>query len=380
MQDVIGIVRSLAEEVGPRPSTSPAEARAAATVNARMREIGLAVELQPFRAVATSGWPYGLLYLMGALTPLLHRVCPAAALALSVLLLVGFVLETLSFPVVSFWLPSGKSQNVIGTRPSSQEQRRHLVFVAHLDSARVAFPFHRWGMTGRRWSFLIVAAALTSLPPFTALRWALGGTWSMSLQVVPAVTLALSALAIAYRETRMPYVAGANDNASGIAVLLRLAQELNDPQHTALWFVATGSKESGLHGMRHFLRHYPFPKDAAFFLNLDSIGCGELAVVSAEGVLWPHRADPVLIELARRADPDVRARPFRAMRTDAQAAQVRGYRAMSLMAFGEDTLAPPGLEAGDTLTQLNAETMERAVRLAVGIARQLDALEAEPRS
>ncbi|MGC8874843.1 MAG: M28 family metallopeptidase [Chloroflexia bacterium] len=376
MREPMETVRFLAETIGPRPPTSAAEAQAAAYVNARMREAGVEVEVQPFRAVATFSLPYGLLFLLGAASPLLYRFTRPGAFAISLLVLLGFVLETFSFPVVSSWLPSGKSQNVIGTRAPVREGRRHLIFVAHLDSSRAALPFHPRWVAGFRFSFLLTGFALVSLPALLGLQWALGTPWLGYVQGFSAGYLGLSFLLLVHRETLMPFVPGANDNASGVAVLLRLAEELTDLEQTALWFVATGCKESGAHGMRHFLRHYPFPKQEAFIVNLDHVGRGELRIITAEGMLWPHRADPLLLDLARQSSPKMAFRPFRAMVTDAQVSLVRGYRSISLMAL-EGGLPADWHWPTDTAVRIYPEVLERATQIAVGIARQVDALGTE---
>lgn len=374
MRDAMEIVRFLADTIGPRPSTSAAEAQAAAYVNARMREGGLAVEVQPFRAVTTSSLPCGLLCLLGSLSPLLYRVARPAGLALALLVLTGFVLEMLSFPVVSSWLAWGKSQNVVGTRPPSREQRRHLIFFANLDTARAALLFHPRWVRSIRCSFLLLAVALVCVPVLMVLHWATGSPWPLYLQGIPAGYLALFLLLLVHREAVMPHVPGANDNASGVAVLLRLAEELDDLDHTALWFVATGCGESAPQGIQHFLGRYPFPRDEAFFVNLESVGRGELTVVTAEGVLWPHRSDATLIDLARRSEAKAAFRPFRAGSTSALVPLARGYRAVSLMTL-EKGLPANWHWPSDTSSQVEPEVLEQAVRLAASVARGLDTLD-----
>jgi len=376
MNQLLETVRALAEEIGPRPPTSAAEAQAAAYVNARMRQAGLDVDVQTFRAVSTCSLPYGLLCLLSALTPLLYSFSRPAALALSLLALAGFVLESLSFPAVSSWLPRGKSQNVVGTRPAAREPRQHLVILAHLDSSRAALFFHPRLAGGFRRLFLVAVAAMASLPLWVGLGWGLGTPWLWYAQMLPAAYLGLGLLSILHREIFMRHVPGANDDASGVAVLVRLAEELDNLQHTDLWFVATGCEESGQHGVRSFLQHYPFPRANTFVLNLDSLGQGELSVVVQEGMLWKHRADSFLLSLASQADAadigiDADPRTFHTINTDAQVALVRRFRTLTLMAL-EDGRLPHWHWTTDRLENVQPELLERAARLAVGIARRLD--------
>jgi len=379
MDEPLETIRALAGEIGPRPPTSSAEAQAAAYVNSKMRVAGLDVDLQVFRAVATYSLPYGLLNLLSALVPLVYYFHRPAALALSLLTLAGSVLETLSFPVVSSWLPRGKSQNVVGTRPAAQHARKHLVIMAHLDSSRSSPLFHPRMAGGFRRYFLLMLAAMAALPILVGLSWWLDTPWLWYAQMLPAGYLLLVLLFLLQREIFMPCVPGANDNASGVAVLLRLAAELDNLQHTALWFVATGCEESGLHGARRFLRQYPFPRPDTYILNLESLGRGELSIIVREGMLCRHRADPLLVDLAGQADAadigiDADPRTFHTISTDAQVALLRRFRVLTLMAL-ENGRIPNWHWRTDTVENIQPELLERAARLAVGIARRLDRME-----
>ncbi|MDP8205826.1 MAG: M20/M25/M40 family metallo-hydrolase [Candidatus Electryonea clarkiae] len=68
---------------------------------------------------------------------------------------------------------------------------------------------------------------------------------------------------------------GADDNASGVAVMLELAKRFadNGTPGPTLWFVAFTGEEVGLVGSSHFVNNPPEPLDnVIFMLNLDMIG------------------------------------------------------------------------------------------------------------
>lgn len=376
MEDQLGTIRALAEEIGPRPPTSAAEANAAAYVNANMRQAGLDVDVQTFRSVTTFSLPYGLLFLIAALSPLVYRYSRPGALAMSLLALAGFVAEVLSLPALSAWLPGGKSQNIVGTRPAAQEPRQHLIVMAHLDSPRSALFFHPRFVAHFHRFFLLTAIAMLALPVLIILAWTLNAPWLWYVQWAPAAYLTLIVLLLIHSETLMPHTAGANDNASGVAVLLRLAQELDNLQHTNLWLVSTGAKEAGMAGARSFLRQYPFPKERSYILNLDGVGRGQVCIIVEEGMLWSHQADPFLVELAGQADAgdiriDAEPRTYHLLNTDAQVALVRGFRALTIMALEQG--GPSNWHwSSDTVDQIEPLLPDRATRLVRGIARRLD--------
>jgi Zn-dependent M28 family amino/carboxypeptidase len=72
---------------------------------------------------------------------------------------------------------------------------------------------------------------------------------------------------------------GANDNASGIAVLLAVAEVLSQspvkPKRTIL-FIAFGSNEQGFLGVQTYLKQPFFPLDRTkAFIGLERVGCGQ---------------------------------------------------------------------------------------------------------
>jgi hypothetical protein len=72
---------------------------------------------------------------------------------------------------------------------------------------------------------------------------------------------------------------GANDNASGVAVLLGVAEALAKspvrPKRSIL-FIAFGSKEQAFMGAQTYLKKPAFPKNKTIiYLNLSTVGCGD---------------------------------------------------------------------------------------------------------
>lgn len=71
---------------------------------------------------------------------------------------------------------------------------------------------------------------------------------------------------------------GANDNASGVSMVLNLAKYFNDistPRHN-MFFVLFSGEEAGLLGSRHFADNPPFDLDLVkVLLNFDMVGTGD---------------------------------------------------------------------------------------------------------
>ncbi len=107
------------------------------------------------------------------------------------------------------------------------------------------------------------------------------------------------------------YFPGANDNASGTAMLLSLASyfKQHPPQRT-LVFIAFAGEEAGLHGSAYYVKHPVFPLDQIEFLvNLDMIGTGDEGITVVNATLHPEAFDK-LSQLNAQYDylPQVKSR------------------------------------------------------------------------
>ena len=97
---------------------------------------------------------------------------------------------------------------------------------------------------------------------------------------------------------------GADDNASGIAVLLAVGKLLSErrPRHTIL-LLAWDAEELGLRGARHFVANPPLDlKGIQVLVNLDMVGRGDDNTVVAAGTShYPHLQGPVRDAAASRS-------------------------------------------------------------------------------
>jgi Iap family predicted aminopeptidase len=86
------------------------------------------------------------------------------------------------------------------------------------------------------------------------------------------------------------YFAGANDNASGTAMLLVLARYFAaHPPACTLVFTAFSGEEVGLVGSRYFAARPPFDLSrAAFLLNFDMVASGTEGITAVGGVDYPR--------------------------------------------------------------------------------------------
>ena len=91
------------------------------------------------------------------------------------------------------------------------------------------------------------------------------------------------------------YFPGANDNASGCAMLLNLAKYYAMPEHKpkySIVFMAFCGEEVGLLGSKYYTEHPLFPmKNIRFLLNMDIMGTGEDGITVVNGTLFKTEFD-----------------------------------------------------------------------------------------
>lgn len=88
------------------------------------------------------------------------------------------------------------------------------------------------------------------------------------------------------------YFPGANDNASGIAMLLQLARHYSQEKNRlpySLVFIAFAGEEAGLIGSKYFTEHPLLPlSKIRFLLNLDLLGTGDEGMMVVNATVHPE--------------------------------------------------------------------------------------------
>lgn len=100
------------------------------------------------------------------------------------------------------------------------------------------------------------------------------------------------------------YIPGANDNASGVAMLLLLAEYYanNPPKEFNVVFIAFGAEEAGLLGSKYYVDHPLLPLNKIkFLLNLDLLGTGEEGITVVNAALH-EKAFTQLLKINNESD------------------------------------------------------------------------------
>ena len=102
-----------------------------------------------------------------------------------------------------------------------------------------------------------------------------------------------------------------------------------------IWFVALGASDCDHAGMRAFLAEHRKQIRGSFVINLDSVGAGELTMLSREGLLITRRADRRMLRMMSTIANDLHIPMGKAKydwsATDATPAMLSSLRAMTIM-------------------------------------------------
>ena len=243
MPDIIDHVSYLSEEIGPRPGGTEEEQQAALYIaDYLQKEAGLAAEIEDFAIASNTETPSLICAGILLVTVVLGLAVPAIGILAFFLALVsgGLMLaESLGKPVLSRMLGKGVSQNVVAKyEPASADMKsshRKIVIVSHYDSGKVQAELNEplLGILPIIKLCAPVAAVVTAI--LLLIRGlALGNASGAPVVVISIITVIAAIIAIApgifaLAHRTAGYSAGANCNASGVAVLMETAARVGSP-------------------------------------------------------------------------------------------------------------------------------------------------------
>jgi hypothetical protein len=376
-----------------RPSASPGEREAAEWVVSRLRGIGLEATVEEFRFYPAYWNAWGIhvgLAALAGIASLMSRRLARPSAVLSSLLAMSFWGDlTTGFHWLRGLLPAQPGYNALARLPNPGA-KRVLVISAHHDAAHSGAVFHpgianwlrpRSGPVKKQPPILqIPFAAITTVAAASLLR--AGGLprflWRKPLQL--AVLLNGITAALLADIGRNPVSPGANDNASGVAAVLALADQFKrkPPSNLEVWFLSCGCEEAIMGGMLAFgQRHFPELADRRpFFLNFEVLGSGQVSYMDGEGFLKLYHYHPEATDLAAEVAREsgfegVNSHTIR-FGTDALVPTRHGFPAITVDSTDESGFISDYHWPTDTPENIDVASVERAVAFAGRLVERLD--------
>jgi hypothetical protein len=380
MSLTVQVLNKLAHDIGPRPPGSLQEEEAARYLHDFFLNRNLDSKVETFHSIRTFSLTYSFFYIVSICSVIIYPWIPWLSVILSALNVLMYILEINTWRNVSRLLSTKTSRNVIAGIAQGKSPLRSIVISAHLDSSRSGALFYPPLVYLFRSIFLGATISLVIIPIllFMALIFENSYIWLAAL--LPALILFGEVLLLLQREIAGGYTCGANKNASAVAVMAALADYYSRKplQNCELWFVGTGSEESGAIGMTEFLRRYRKKLKKPLFINLESLGSGNLQYIEQEGMFPVRDADLTLTQIAREAATEYRLPfspgRFRTMFTDNIPVLSRRLPGITLMGCGERELIPHWHQLSDTVENINHENLETSLDMVKAMLNKIDRL------
>ncbi len=387
------LIRRLCSFQGRRAGTD-AERRAANDLAQRLRDAGRRVEVEPTYVHPQYALVHALHVAIAIAGSLVALASPPVGFALVLLAAVSMYLDlNTRFYLARRLFFRRASQNVLsrGDRP---EAPARVILCAHYDAAQtgrafeprsvdrgarlaVALPFPIGPFRILFWSVALL------LPPLGARMAGIDAQWISIVQLVPTLVLIVG-IFLLVDIALSPVVPGANDNASGVATVLSLAEELDRqaPDHLDVWVLLTGAEECLQEGMRSFVRSHrrELERDSTYFVNVNAVGAGDVRYETAAGWVVTYAMGGRLAEICEAvADADregegrYRAAPLRhGVAADSLPPRLARYRATTVTCTNELGVVPGYHTALDTPERIDPEALERAHAFLADVVRTLD--------
>jgi hypothetical protein len=385
-QQAYDVVEELSVRVGPRPAGSEGELRALDYVADELEKTCHRVRRIPVKGIPGQ-FPRELLILVGMVF-----------LVYSIYRLVESPSAMLTYLVAFFGVPrlisagrkrasaaaERKSENVVGHLSATQETRSDLVLCAHLDSAKAnRVPGELWPKINRflmrAWMPFVFAMAGAAALRWLEMRFGLVFRFFWRPMRDIGLTFALFFLIFElfymYISREDAYSPGANDNASGVGVVLALARHLHDapPAHLDMHYVLFTAEELGLIGSERFVKATELPKESTYVINLDMVGAGkQLCYVRGSGLIPPRLTDRELNALFAEAYPAIKRHYYFMGNSDFASFAAKGYRAASLCTKGNSQAEMVYHTERDTLEHIDAESLQLTADTVRKVIRLLD--------
>lgn len=376
-----------------RPSASPGEEVAARWVQSRFEELGLTAEIEPFQFNPDywSVWGgHGVAAMLVAALGLRGGSLARVGAALGGLTAASFWGDvTTEFRPLRRLLGARTSYNVLA-RLANPDASRVLIVSAHHDAPHAGLIFQpsifralaeRLASGGEPPAFLRL--------PFGFILGATAGAAARGLGLRGRLlrrALLLDALlnlvfvALMRDIGRSPVSPGANDDASGVAVVLALAEALvrEPPPDLEVWFVSTGSEEGILGGMEAFMEQHgdELKRRRPIVVNFEVLGSGRVTYLKGEGFLrrYPYGAEAVSLaaEVANEPDfADVRSLRNAPFATDALIATRHGIPAITVASLSDEGYVPHYHWPSDTAETIDLRSVEAAYAFCYRIIQRL---------
>ncbi|MBA4852741.1 M28 family metallopeptidase [Emticicia sp. BO119] len=284
-------------------------------------------------------------------------------------------------PVTNF-PPLVTSYNLI-VKPKNNRQvkPKKLILMAHWDTAPISV-LYRPELVGNFRQSLKISLFLMILAQFVAIsQFLVPNAFILLLGNILAFYFLLQGVVGTVDYFRLGYSNGASDNATGAAAAIATAQKLwaKNLSDLEVELILTGAEEVGMIGSRAYLKkHYTEFNKETYLVNFDTLGNGNLKIITQTGSWSNIVYDNKLIQIAKQSVSElstlkeVTTGAWHTADFDSVWFQRAGIPAVTLAALDSNGRMPNIHRPTDILSNVDFIPMEKAIILAEKIGEHLN--------
>jgi hypothetical protein len=387
---MFGLVKTVIDEIGPRPSCSEEEKRLGRLLVDEWKSFCDRIDVEIFTCHPSAflGFiPFAVLLYFAAV--ILYWFFPPLSLVMITIMLSVSIIELNYREFVDFLFPRKQGENIIGVIRPRGEANQRVVVSAHLDSAyefnllyylkNAAVPILAIAILGL---VIVFAGSLAKTIAY--------GSSTDNAQVFTVVGIIIVVLSpvvglLLYFHTYRP-VPGAMDNMAGIAVVSGLGKYLNEaksngncyPNRTEVVLLATSSEEAGLRGAKRYVsKHLKEMKETPTYgLFLDCIYDEKFLTVAKREIFTGATHDHYMVSMAQEVAAihswPIAARVIPIGATDASAFSLRGIPSTCLLCQDISRLVPNYHTRNDTYEYIRPESLSVTLQVVIDMIERID--------
>jgi hypothetical protein len=388
-------IKKVCRDIGPRPGTSENELKAGQMVRKEYERFCDEVKVEPFTCR-----PGGFLGILSVI-PVLQVLATLSYLwftwlsvLFTVLALLCYVLEMNHLREFADPLfRTGTSANIYGKIRAKARAKATVIIGAHHDSP-VEFPIPiRWRAKSTRFITMIIIVIGLVFAVYAAkilgeyfnlfyMSWTVFGFRLFDVLIIMPIIGVILTVALKLGLKSGTLTLGANDNLSGVAVTLGVAEYFskNRPNNTDVWVISHGCEECMRGSKRFVARHWEeLRKKNTYTINFDTAGIGKLVIVSEEKMFTTKHSPEICKMLQESATKlhlkyPVRIEPFSMGGTDSAFYSKKGLKATSVIGLADDGFPVVWHNRKDTPDRLDRNNLYDMLRLSVQFVEDLEQL------
>jgi hypothetical protein len=395
---MFSFIERVCKEVGPRPGTSENETKAGQMIKKEYDKFCDQTLTESF--TCRPGGFLGILNIipiLQVLSTILYLFIPLVSLVLTVVAVLCYVLEMNHLrEFVDPLFRKRTSANVYGKIKARGKPKATVIIGAHHDSP-VEFPIPiKWRTKSSRLITVILVTVGLVLIVYAAkilgeylnlsyMSWTVLGFKLFDLLVIVPVAGAVLTILLRYGLKSGLQTLGANDNLSGVAVTLGVAEYFSKhrPKNVDIWTISHGCEEC-MRGSKRFVdKHWPeLEKKNTYTINFDTAGVGRLVIVSEEKMYTTKHSHEICERLKQSASKchfgyPVEIEPFSLGGTDSAFYSKKGLKATSVIGLAKDGFPVIWHNREDKPDKIDKNNLYDMVKLSVQFVDDLEKLAVE---